>query len=110
MDHFLSSGNIAAGRDIHANNVITGIQHNLTVIFHQPFTPSPDLVQLRTDYLIYLRDSYHYLDMKGIRQVQQVTQQLALTAVYVPLKAHAGHSAAGRVAGAAVVQGRRSVL
>jgi hypothetical protein len=26
MDHFLSSGNIAAGRDIHANNVITGIQ------------------------------------------------------------------------------------
>jgi len=79
--------------------VITGIQRNLTVIFHQPFTPSPDLVQLRTDYLTYLRDSYRYLDMKGIRQVQQVTQQLALTAVYVPLKAHAGHSAAGRVAG-----------
>jgi energy-coupling factor transporter ATP-binding protein EcfA2 len=99
MDGFPSSGNIDAGRDIHANNVITGIQHNLTVIFHQPFTPSPDLVQLRTDYLTYLRDSYRYLDMKGIRQVQQVTQQLALTAVYVPLKAHAGHSAAGRVAG-----------
>src|SRR4029453_2952828 len=38
--------------------------------------------------------------MKGIRQVQQVTQQLALTAVYVPLKAYAGHAVAeGRVAG-----------
>ena len=88
----------AAG-DIHAHNVITGIQHNLTVIFQQPFTPPPDLAQLRTDYLACLRDSYRYLDIKGIRQVQQVTQQLALTAVYVPLKANANHLAAARVAG-----------
>ncbi len=55
---------------------------------------------MRTDYLTYLRDSYRYLDMQGIQQVQQVTQQLALTDVYVPLKAYAGHAtAAGRVAG-----------
>lgn len=95
-----SSGNIEAGGDIHATNVITGIQHSFTVIFQQPFTPPADLAQLRSDYLSYLRGSYRYLDMKGIRQVQQVTHQLALTAVYVPLKAHAGHAAAvGRVAG-----------
>ena len=99
MDHVPSSGSIAAAGDIHAHNVITGIQHNLTVIFQQPFTPPPDLAQLRTDYLACLRDSYRYLDIKGIRQVQQVTQQLALTAVYVPLKAHASHLAAARVAG-----------
>lgn len=99
MDRIPSSGSIAAGHDIHAHNVITGIQQNLTIIFQPPFTPPPDLVQLRTDYLTYLRDSYRYLDMKGIRQVQQVTQQLALTAVYVPLKAHASHRAAARVAG-----------
>ncbi len=98
------SGSITAGGDIHAENVITGIQHiqqNFSIIFHQPFTPPPDLSQLRTDYLTYLRDSYRYLDMQGIQQVQQVTHQLALADVYVPLKADPGHATAvvGRVAG-----------
>jgi formylglycine-generating enzyme required for sulfatase activity len=100
MDSIPSSGDIEAGGNIHATNVVTGIQHNFTVIFHQPFTPPANLDQLRTDYLAYLRDSYRYLDMKGIRQVQQVTYQLGLTDVYVPLKAHAGQAAATmRVAG-----------
>jgi formylglycine-generating enzyme required for sulfatase activity/energy-coupling factor transporter ATP-binding protein EcfA2 len=103
MDSVPSSGSIAAQGDIHAQNVNTGIQHiqqNFSIIFHQPFTPPPDLVRLRTDYLTYLRDSYRYLDMQGIQQVQQVTYQLALADVYVPLKAYAGHvTAAGRVAG-----------
>jgi predicted NACHT family NTPase len=100
MDSIPSSGSITAEGDIHAENVITGIQQKFTIIFQQPFTPPPDLVRLRTDYLTYLRDSYRYLDMQGIQQVQQVTHQLALTDVYVPLKAHAGHAtAAGRVAG-----------
>ena len=100
MDSVPSSGSIAAGGDIHAENVITGIQLNFSPIFQQPFTPPPDLDRLRTDYLTYLRDSYRYLDMQGIQQVQQVTHQLALTDVYVPLKAYAGHAtAAGRVAG-----------
>ena len=74
MDSVPSSGSIAAGGDIHAENIITGIQQKFTIIFHQPFTPPPDLVRLRTDYLTYLRDSYRYLDMQGIQQVQQVTQ------------------------------------
>jgi len=94
IDPLPASGNIAAGGDIHATNIITGIQHNFTVIFQQPFQLPADLAQLRLDYLTYLRDSYRYLDMKGIRQVQQVTHQLALTAVYVPLKAYAGHAVA----------------
>jgi hypothetical protein len=100
MDSIPSSGNIEAGGDIHAKNVLTGIQQNFTVIFQQSFTPPANLGQLRTDYLAYLRDSYRYLDMQGIRQVQQVTYQLGLTDVYVPLKAYAGHTAtATRVAG-----------
>ena len=100
MDTVPSSGSITAGGDIHAENVITGIQQKFTIIFHQPFTPPPDLVRLRTDYLTYLRDSYRYLDMQGIQQVQQITHQLALADVYVPLKVHAGHTpAAGRMAG-----------
>jgi predicted NACHT family NTPase len=58
------------------------------------------LVRLRADYLTYLRDRYRYLDMQGIQQVQQVTHQLALTDVYVLLKAHAGHAiVAAHVAG-----------
>ena len=99
MDQVPVSGNVTVDGDLHAGNVITGIQYNVTVMFPQPFTPPPDLKQLRHDYLTYLRDSYRYLDMQGIRQVQQVTQQLALTAVYVPLKARSGRAAAGRVAG-----------
>ena len=99
MDQVPASGNVTVDGDLHATNVITGIQYNVTVMFPQPFTPPPDLKQLRHDYLAYLRDSYRYLDMQGIRQVQQVTQQLALTAVYVPLKARSGRAAAGRVAG-----------
>jgi formylglycine-generating enzyme required for sulfatase activity/energy-coupling factor transporter ATP-binding protein EcfA2 len=103
MDNEPSSGSIVAGGDIHAENVVTGIQHiqqHFSLIFQQPFKPPPDLGQLRADYLTYLHDSYHYLDMQGIQQVQHVTQQLALTDIYVPLKADAGHAAvARRVAG-----------
>jgi hypothetical protein len=70
MDRLPASGSIAASGDIHATNVITGIQHNFTVIFQQPFQPPADLAQLRLDYLTYLRDSYRYLDMKGIRECE----------------------------------------
>ncbi len=99
MSDLPSSGNIEAGRDIHAKNVITGIQQNFTVIFQQPFHPPPDLRQLRHDYLAYLRESYRYLDIKGIQQVQQVTQQLSLASVYVPLKAQTQGAAPGELLG-----------
>jgi len=57
MDSVPSSGSIAAGGNIHAEHVITGIQQKFTIIFQQPFTPPSDLARLRTDYLTYLRDS-----------------------------------------------------
>ena len=53
MDPLPVTGPIEAGGDIHAHNLITGIQHNFTVIFQQPFQPPSDLVQLRSYYLTY---------------------------------------------------------
>ncbi len=95
-----TSGPVEAKGDIDARDIITGIQQNFFAIFQRPFEPPVDLAQLRSDYLAYLQHSYRHLDMKGISQVQQVTQQLPLAAVYVPLKAQ-GHQAGppGYVAG-----------
>jgi formylglycine-generating enzyme required for sulfatase activity/energy-coupling factor transporter ATP-binding protein EcfA2 len=93
-----NSGDIDA-RDINARDIITGIQQHITLIFQQPFDPPSDLARLRADYLAYLRDSYRHLDMKGILQVQQVTQQLSLAAVYVPLKATTRQAAPGEMLG-----------
>lgn len=100
MEQPPASGDISITGDLHATNVLTGIQQHLTVIFQTPPPPPVDLAPLRAAYLEYLRQSYHYLDIQGIRQVQQVLYQIPLTAVYVPLKAHAGHAALdSRVAG-----------
>jgi formylglycine-generating enzyme required for sulfatase activity/energy-coupling factor transporter ATP-binding protein EcfA2 len=88
----IPSGDVNIEGDAHARDIITGIQQNFTIIFQQPFQPPPNLTRLRAEYLAYLRDCYRHLDMKGILQVQQVTQQLSLAAVYVPLKATASQS------------------
>jgi formylglycine-generating enzyme required for sulfatase activity len=100
-----TTGNVTSEDYIQARDIITGIQQNFTIIFRQPFAPPPDLAELRRDYLTYLRHCYHYLDMKGIMQVQQVMQQLPLAAVYVPLKAHTQPT--GRAKLTAQVAGRR---
>jgi hypothetical protein len=68
MDSRPSSGDIEAGGNLHADNVITGIQQSFALIFHQPFTPPPNLGQLRTDYLAYLCERYRYLDMQGFQR------------------------------------------
>jgi energy-coupling factor transporter ATP-binding protein EcfA2 len=97
------SGSVHAQGNLTAHDIVTGIQQHFTFIFTQPFQAQPDLVQLRAAYLACLRDQYRHLDMKGILQVQQVTQQLSLAAVYVPLKATTPQAVSGewlnRVAG-----------
>jgi formylglycine-generating enzyme required for sulfatase activity/energy-coupling factor transporter ATP-binding protein EcfA2 len=102
MDENGTTGDVSA-RDIHARDIITGVQKNFTVIFEAPFTPPPDLETLRADYLAYLRDSYQHLDIKGIVQVQRVAPSIPLAAVYVPLKARPQRADTGegwaRVAG-----------
>jgi formylglycine-generating enzyme required for sulfatase activity/energy-coupling factor transporter ATP-binding protein EcfA2 len=103
MNQPITSGAVSSKENLYARDIITGIQYNFSLIFQTPFQPPPDLAQLRADYLAYLRDSYRYLDMKGLMQVQRVTQQLPLAAVYVPLKARSRQGMAGegllRVAG-----------
>lgn len=95
----IDTGSVSAGGDVRARDIITGIQSQFTLIFQQPFTPPANLDQLRQDYLAYLRHCYRHLDMKGILQVQQVTQQLPLAAIYVPLKATSQQAAPGQLLG-----------
>lgn len=55
----------------------------------EPFTldRAPDLSRLRSDYLAYLRQSYQYLDFKGVPDLAEAARRLRLDAVYVPLQA-----------------------
>jgi hypothetical protein len=45
------------------------------------------LIQLRKDYLAHLERSYRALDFKGIPQLRNLTSELSLEEVYVPLLA-----------------------
>jgi len=47
----IPSGDVTIEGNLHARDIITGIQQNFTIIFQQPFRPPPDLNQLRADYL-----------------------------------------------------------
>ncbi len=66
---------------------IAGDQYNLFVQHIGAFTPPPDLAQLRKDYLAHLERSYRALDFKGIPQLRNITSELSLEEVYVPLLA-----------------------
>ena len=77
-------GDAQAGRDFVGRDQIV---FNITWQ-SAPFTlQEPDLARLRADYLAYIREAYQFLDFKGLPQVEKIAQQLALDAVYVPLRA-----------------------
>jgi formylglycine-generating enzyme required for sulfatase activity/energy-coupling factor transporter ATP-binding protein EcfA2 len=57
------------------------------VIQMPPFTPPPDLEQLRRDYVDHLQRVYRALDFKGIPQLETLSRELLLEEVYVPLVA-----------------------
>lgn len=74
--------------DINASrDVIMGDQYNLFVQHIGAFTPPPNLIQLRRDYLAHIQRSYRALDFKGIPQLRNLTSELSLEEVYVPLLA-----------------------
>ena len=77
-------GHASAGRDLIGRDQIV-----INVTWQAaPFTlAEPNLARLRADYLAYIREAYQYLDFKGLPQVEKIAQQLALDAVYVPLRA-----------------------
>lgn len=59
--------------------------------FQNPVS-EPEIDQLRSDYLNYLRETYYYFDMRGISQIQQLPPQLPLQEIYIPLKAYIAHA------------------
>lgn len=74
--------------DINAQrDFIVGDQYNLFVQHIGVFSPPPNLAQLRKDYLAHLERSYRALDFKGIPQLRNITSELSLEEVYVPLLA-----------------------
>jgi len=74
--------------DINAErDVVMGDQYTQFVTQIGAFTPPPDLIQLRKDYLAHIERSYHALDFKGIPQVKHIAKELPLEEVYVPLMA-----------------------
>lgn len=90
---------VTADRD-----VVMGDQYIQFITQVGAFTPPPDLAQLRRDYLAHLERSHRALDFKGIPQLRNLTSELLLEEVYVPLLARPDLPAEGetwdrRVAG-----------
>jgi len=75
-------------KDINAErDVIMGDQYQIFIERMGAFTPPPNLIQLRKDYLAHIERSYRALDFKGIPQLRNLTSELSLEEVYVPLLA-----------------------
>ena len=93
-------GDVQAGRD-----VIMGGQYNyVSLILQMPgYAPAPNLAQLRDEYLAHLQRTYRALDFKGIPQLDNLSRELLLEEVYVPLVARgelpAGETWERRLAG-----------
>lgn len=75
-------GPVTVGRDFIAGDVYITLVNQIGA-----FAPSPDLINLRKDYLAHLQRTFHALDFKGIPQLRSLTNELALEEVYVPLLA-----------------------
>jgi formylglycine-generating enzyme required for sulfatase activity/energy-coupling factor transporter ATP-binding protein EcfA2 len=71
----------------HAQNVVIGDQYVQFIVQMGDFSPPPDLIQLRDDYLAYLERTHHALDFKGIPPLRSLPNYLPLEEVYVPLLA-----------------------
>ena len=69
------------------HDYINGDQYNQFILQIGAFTAPPDLAQLRKDYLAHIERSFHALDFKGIPQLRNLTSELSLEEIYVPLMA-----------------------
>jgi formylglycine-generating enzyme required for sulfatase activity/energy-coupling factor transporter ATP-binding protein EcfA2 len=88
--------NRSGGADLNASEVDIGgdvvgrdkVIYNVTQVIQMlPFTPPPNLEDLRRDYLDHLQRAYRALDFKGIPQLETLSRELLLEEVYVPLVA-----------------------
>ena len=75
-------------KDINVDrDFIAGDQYQIFIDRIGAFTPPQNLIQLRKDYLAHIQRSYRALDFKGIPQLRNLTSELSLEEVYVPLLA-----------------------
>ncbi len=79
-------GGLAAGGDIVNSQVIIATADTIQRGLRSELSPQA-LRQSVQDYLAYLYDRYRYLNLKGMGVSDRVPLRLALTDVYVPLKA-----------------------
>ncbi|MBI5305495.1 MAG: SUMF1/EgtB/PvdO family nonheme iron enzyme [Chloroflexi bacterium] len=80
----IAQGDIRTERDFIGRDKI----NNITVIIGMNgYMPAPDLALLRDDYRAHLRRNYRALDFKGIPQLDNLSRELLLEEVYVPLVA-----------------------
>jgi predicted NACHT family NTPase len=77
----VDANNSSVGGDVVGRDKIT------VVINMRSYEPTPDLAQLKQNYLAHLRRAYRALDFKGIPQLETLSRELLLEEVYVPLVA-----------------------
>ncbi len=85
-----SSGSVSAARDITATNIVTGVQHIVTI--YQAGDGQWSAADYRAAlerYLDWLREAMGRVVLRGIKRGGQQAVELALADVYVPLAAEA---------------------
>ncbi|MBM3131386.1 MAG: NACHT domain-containing protein, partial [Chloroflexi bacterium] len=105
----MSGGTVIEGEVTADRDVIMGDQNNITLVIQMAgYAPAPNLTQLRDDYLAHLQRNYRALDFKGIPQLDNLSRELLLEEVYVPLVARgelpAGETWERRLAGRALAE------
>ena len=90
----VAAGKLAVGGDVRGNSVVAEVYIDKVIadpnLLWQAIAlpnPSSDLAEKTTTYLRYLVDQYRYLDFRGMGVTDRAPLRLALTDLYVPLKA-----------------------
>ncbi|MCB0052332.1 MAG: NACHT domain-containing protein, partial [Caldilinea sp.] len=90
----VAAGKLAVGGDVRGNSVVAEVYIDKVIadpnLLWQAIAlpnPSSDLAEKTTTYLRYLVDQYRYLDFRGMGVTDRAPLRLALTELYVPLKA-----------------------
>ena len=98
---------VAVSRDVLESVIVTGDNNSVTYIVHQYLGAggqSPDPTRLHqqiADYLVWVRERFGTIELRGIKREGQQVVQLDLETVYVPLEAEAfergGHQSSIRL-------------
>ena len=82
-----SGGTNINAHDVNVGGDVVGRDKITVIINMRSYEPTPDLAQLKHNYLEHLQRAYRALDFKGIPQLETLSRELLLEEVYVPLVA-----------------------